>query len=89
MKRMCRAGACTHAEVRVKRSLDDVRFEVLDDRVAEALRRRTPTERIMAALELNRLVRLRIQGHLRTLHPDWDDGAIQAEIARRMLLDYE
>jgi hypothetical protein len=68
------------------RRLDLGWIEVVDDAVAEALRRKTPAERVVMALAANRLVRLRIEGHLRTVHPDWDDGRIRAEIARRMLL---
>ena len=58
----------------------------VDDAVAEILRRKTPAERVDMAMTANRLMRLRIEGHLRTIHPDWDAAAIQAEIARRMLL---
>jgi hypothetical protein len=65
---------------------DDEPIEGVDDTVAEVLQRKTPAERVVLALAANRLVRLRIEGHLRTVHPDWDDGRIQAEIARRMLL---
>ena len=62
------------------------RFEIVDDAVAEILRHKTPAERIEMALGANRLVRLRIEGHLRSIHADWDSDRIQAEIARRMLL---
>jgi hypothetical protein len=37
------------------------------------------------AFAANRTVRMIIAGALRTDHPDWDDKAIQAEVARRML----
>ncbi|HLA85618.1 MAG TPA: hypothetical protein VJL29_12565 [Thermoguttaceae bacterium] len=60
-------------------------IELLDPMVVEILRRKTPTERVAMALEANRTVRLRLAGHLRTAHPDWDDAAIQREIARRMI----
>jgi hypothetical protein len=73
-------------QIHVTRRLDDGQIEMVDDVVAESLRRKTPAERVVLALAANRLVRLRIEGHLRTLHPDWDNGRIQAEIARRMLL---
>ena len=65
--------------------VDPAQIEVVDDAVAEALRRKTPAERVEMALAANRLMRLRIEGHLRTLHPDWTQTAVQAEIARRML----
>ena len=66
--------------------LDKGQIEAVDDAVAEILRRKTPAERVEMALSANRLVRLRIEGHLRTVYPDWDAARIQAEIARRMLL---
>ena len=66
--------------------LDEGQIEVVDDAVADILRRQTPAERVEMALAANRLTRLRIGGHLRTIHPDWDDARVQAEIARRMLL---
>lgn len=66
--------------------LDKGQIEVVDDAVADVLRRMTSGQRVEAALAANRFVRLRLEGHLRTLHPDWDDARIQAEIARRMRL---
>jgi hypothetical protein len=70
----------------VKWRLDPGQIEVVDDAVAEILRRKTPAQRVELALAANRLMRLRIEGHLRTVHADWDDSAITAEVARRMLL---
>ena len=70
----------------MKWRLDPGQIEVVDDAVAEILRRKTPAERVEMALAANRLMRLRIEGHLRTIHPDWGAAQIQAEIARRMLL---
>jgi hypothetical protein len=70
----------------VKWRLDKGQIEVVDDAVAEVLRRKTVAQRVEMALAANRLVRLRIEGHLRTLQSDWDDARIQAEIARRMRL---
>ena len=66
--------------------LDKGQIEVVDDAVADVLRRMTACQRVEAALAANRFLRLRLDGHLRTLHPDWDDARIQAEIARRMRL---
>jgi hypothetical protein len=73
-------------QTHVKWRLDNGQIEVVDDAVAEVLRRKSVAQRVEMALAGNRLVRLRIEGHLRTLHPDWDDAHIQAEIARRMRL---
>ena len=60
------------------------RVELLDPAVVEALRRKTVTERVAMVFEANRTMRLRLEGHLRSRHPNWDDEAIQREIARRM-----
>lgn len=70
----------------MKWRLDKGQIEVVDDAVAEVLRGKTEAQRVEMALTANRLVRLRIEGHLRTLHEDWNAARIQAEIARRMLL---
>ncbi len=73
-------------QTHLKWRLDKGQIEVVDDAVAEVLRGKTAAQRVEMALTANRLVRLRIEGHLRTLHEDWDAVRIQAEIARRMLL---
>jgi hypothetical protein len=58
--------------------------ELLDEAIVEALRGKTPVEKIAMILAANRTMRLRLEGHLRSQHPDWDADAIQKEIARRM-----
>ena len=62
------------------------RIEVVDEAVAEVLRRKTPAERVAMIQASNRTMRLLIAGHLRALHPEWDDQAVAREVARRMLL---
>lgn len=69
----------------VKWRLDDGQIEVVDDAVAEVLRRKTPAERVAMVSAAHRTIRLVIEGFLRTRHPDWDDGRVSAEVARRML----
>ena len=68
----------------MKWRLDDGQIEVLDDAVAEVLRRKTPAERVAMIFECNRTMRLLIEARLRTDHCDWDDARIFAEVARRM-----
>jgi len=58
--------------------------ELLDEQIVEALRRKTPVERVAMVFAANRTMRLRLEGHLRSCHPDWDDQAVMREIARRM-----
>jgi len=68
----------------MKYRLDDGQIEVVDDAVAEVLRRKTPAQRVAMIFACNRTMRLRIEGHLRTRHPDWSDARIMGEVARRM-----
>jgi hypothetical protein len=58
--------------------------EVLDDAIVEILRRKTPTERVAMIFAANHTMRLRLEGHLRSVHPDWDTPTVMKEIARRM-----
>lgn len=64
--------------------LDAGQIEVVDDAVAEVLRRHTLIERVAMVLAANRTMRLIIEGRLRTRHPDWEDRQLAAEVARRM-----
>jgi hypothetical protein len=64
--------------------LDPRRIEVVDDAVAEALRKKTIAERIMMVSDCHRTARLLVEGNVRTRHPDWDDARVRAEVARRM-----
>ena len=68
----------------MKYRLDDGQIEVVDDAVADVLRRKTPAERVAMMFACNRTMRLLIEGRLRTVHPDWDDARISSEVARRM-----
>jgi hypothetical protein len=69
----------------VKRKVDPNRIEVLDPAIVEILKQKTPAERLAMVFAANRTMRLRLEGHLKTYHPDWSDKQIQAEIAKRML----
>ena len=71
---------------RAKSSTDVKRpcVELLDEAVVEVLRRKTRAERVAMIFAANRTMRLRLEGHLRARHPDWDDQTVMQEIARRM-----
>jgi hypothetical protein len=58
--------------------------ELLDEAVVDVLRRKTPVERVAMIFAANRTMRLRLEAHLRSCHPDWDDQTVMQEIARRM-----
>lgn len=63
--------------------LDDGQIEVVDDAVAEILRRMTPAQRVAMILRLNRRLRIAVEGNIRSCHPDWDDAQVRAEVLRR------
>ncbi len=65
------------------RDVDPRRIEVLDDAIVELLRRKTPAERVAMAFDAERTMRLLLESHLRSRHPDWDEDGIAKEIARR------
>jgi hypothetical protein len=53
--------------------LDAGQMEVVDDAVAEILRRKTPAERVAMIFHCGRRVRWAIEGHVRDRHPDWSE----------------
>ncbi|MDY7011294.1 MAG: hypothetical protein SVV80_11180 [Planctomycetota bacterium] len=68
----------------MKYRLDDGQIEVVDDAVAEVLRRKTPAERVAMIFDCNRTMRLLIEAGLQARHGEWDETMIHAEVARRM-----
>ncbi|MBI2843933.1 MAG: hypothetical protein HYX78_11085 [Armatimonadetes bacterium] len=70
-----------------KRMPNSKQIEAVDDDVAAVLKTKTTWERAEMIFDANDTMRLLIESHLRTLHPDWDDGQVSAEIARRMLYE--
>ena len=64
--------------------LDPGQIEVVDEAVAEILRKKTPAERLAIGFAANRTARRIMAGGLRSQYPEWDDARIQKEIARRM-----
>lgn len=67
-------------------SLDWRRIEVPEDREVEILRRKTPAERVLMAMELTQFVRDRVLCHLREDNPEWSEEQVHAEWRRRMQL---
>jgi hypothetical protein len=64
--------------------LDDGQIEVVDDAMAEVLRRKTMAERVMMVSGMHRTARLLLEAQVRRNHPDWDDKRVMAEVARRI-----
>ena len=61
------------------------RFELLDERQAAIYRTWTPARRLKAVDDEMRFVRLLLAGVVASQHPDWEEGEVQREIARRIL----
>jgi hypothetical protein len=77
------AGA---VEKQMESPLDPRKIEMLDEAMVLLLRAKSPVQRMAMGFDCNRTARLVIAGHLRTLHSDWPEERVQAEVARRMLV---
>lgn len=64
--------------------VDLERIEVVDDVIAEILRRKTPAERIAIGFSLWTSAQRILTAHLRKSHPDWEAGRVRSEVARRL-----
>ncbi len=64
---------------RVRRDL-----EVMEDSVAEVLRRKTGAERLRIASDIYARARRMLHSYLRQQHPDWSNDQIMREAARRL-----
>jgi hypothetical protein len=60
------------------------RIEVMDDAMAEVLRRKTWAERIAIGFGLWRSAQKILRAQLASLHPAWDAQRLDREIARRL-----
>ncbi len=64
--------------------LDPGQIEVVDDLMAEVLRRKTPAERIEIGFKLWEATRSMLMAHLGKTHPEWDAQKLEREVARRL-----
>jgi len=64
--------------------LDRGQIEVVDDEVAEVLRRKTPAERIKIGFDMWISARKMLIAHLTRSHPDWKTEKVHKEVARRL-----
>ncbi|MEK6647635.1 MAG: hypothetical protein AABY84_13270 [Candidatus Firestonebacteria bacterium] len=69
---------------KVKFRLDDGQIEVVDDKVAEILRKKTPAERLRIAFGMWRSARILLLSNIKSLHPEWDEKRMQKEAAKRL-----
>jgi hypothetical protein len=59
-------------------------FEMVDDRMADVLRAKTPEQRLAIGFGLWRSARVMLSSMLRSAHPEWDEARLNTEVARRM-----
>jgi hypothetical protein len=59
-------------------------FEVVDDRVAEILRKKSAAERLAIVDGLWRFAREMFGANIAREHPEWSEGEIQRQVVRRM-----
>ena len=64
--------------------LDRGQIEVVDDAMAEILRRKTPAERIQIGFNLWVSARDMLRAHLKRTHPDWSAERLEKEVAKRL-----
>jgi len=64
--------------------LDKGQIEVVEDAMADVLRRKTPAERISIGFGLWLAAHDLLTSHLRQTHPEWSEAQLQHEVARRM-----
>lgn len=61
-----------------------VKFEVIDDQMAEILRRKTDLQRLRSVDGFWRSARALLRAAIVTDHPDWDRSRVNVEISRRI-----
>jgi hypothetical protein len=69
---------------KTKQKLGPRKIEVMDDVMAEILRKKTPAERIQIGFSLWTSARNMLTAHLKSTHPDWDEKQIFQEVAKRL-----
>ena len=67
------------------RPIDPARIELLDPAMKLMLRHKSPADCIRMVADCNRSARIRMGGHLKTLHPHLTADEIQAEVARWLM----
>ena len=64
--------------------LDAGQIEVVEDRMAEVFRIKTPAQRLAIGFALRRSAERLLRAHLTCAHPDWDSQRVAREVAGRL-----
>ncbi|MFH1573890.1 MAG: hypothetical protein ABIG68_07885 [Acidobacteriota bacterium] len=67
--------------------LDTGQIEVVDEAMAEVLKRKSPAERLRIGFAIWASARKMLAVVIRDAHPDWSQNEVEREVTRRMLLD--
>jgi hypothetical protein len=67
------------------REVDPRRIEVVDRKVADILRTKTPAEKVEMMLEAAEVAREMLAARISYEHGDWTPSEVAAEVARRIL----
>ena len=65
--------------------LDPRQVEVVDDRVAEVLRTKTPAERLRIGFNIWSSARRMLLTHIGHIHPEWSQKEVNDEVVGRLL----
>lgn len=63
--------------------LDRGQIEVVDDAMADLLRRKTPAERIKIGFSIWTSAHKMLTVHIKKTHPDWDQEKVERVVAER------
>ena len=55
----------------------------LDDVQVQVLRRMTPAQKFTLVCRAGRRIHSMVEAYVRSIHPDWDEAQVQAEVLRR------
>lgn len=64
--------------------LDAGQIEVVEDRMAEVFRTKTPAQRLAIGFALRRSAERMLRAHLACVHPDWNSQRLTREVAGRL-----
>ena len=65
-------------------SVGEVKFEIIDDQMAEILRRKSDIQRLRSVDTFWRSARAILRAAIITEHPDWDATRVNREISSRI-----
>ena len=68
----------------MKWRLDVGQIEVVDERVAQILRQKTPAERMKMVSDGWNFAKMWLAGIIRSEHKDWDEKKVMEEVRRRL-----